>query len=88
MYLLYTTQTLIRITLKISIGFNALSQPLWHSMTLDVLLQIQRNSQCWFKVQWATSVMLTTHKMVLYIACGLENVNKKFISPYCKRPET
>ena len=38
-----TTQTLISITIKISIGLNALSLPLWHSKSIDVFLQIQRN---------------------------------------------
>ena len=33
-----TNQTLIKITMKISVGFTALSLPLWHSITVGVFL--------------------------------------------------
>ena len=42
MYIIYST--LISITIKISIKLNALSIPLWHSITFGVFLQIQGNS--------------------------------------------
>ena len=31
----YTIHTMIRITIKISIGLNVLRLPLWHSLTFD-----------------------------------------------------
>ena len=37
----YTPKTLISITIKISIRLNALSLPLWHSITFDFFFQIQ-----------------------------------------------
>ena len=40
------TQTLIGTTIKISIGLNELSLLLWHSITFDAFLQIQRKFQC------------------------------------------
>ena len=42
---IYTTQTLISITIKLSIGLNALSLPLWHLVTFEFFLQIQGNFQ-------------------------------------------
>ena len=59
----YTAQILIRITLKLFIGFNALYLPLWHSITFHVFLQIQRNFQSW-KFNWLQLFMQTIHLMV------------------------
>ena len=36
---------LIRITIKISAGLNAMNLQLWHSITFEMFLQNQRNSQ-------------------------------------------
>ena len=46
-----TTQTLISISIKISIGLNALSLPIWHSTTFDFFFKFNEifsgNWKCW-----------------------------------------
>ena len=53
--LIYTAQILISITIKISIGLNALVLPLWHLITFDIFLQMQQNFQWSLKMQCATT---------------------------------
>ena len=49
----YTTHTSISITIKIFIGLSALNLSLWHSITFDIFLQIQRKVQLSLKMQCA-----------------------------------
>ena len=42
---IYYSNVVISITIKVSTGLNALSLPLWHSISFDFFLQIHRNFQ-------------------------------------------
>ena len=67
---LYTTQTLMSIIIKISIGISALSILLWYSITFYVLLQIQRMFQWSSKMQWATTFKANHLLDILWMSIG------------------
>ena len=87
------TQTLIRVTMKISIRYNTTSLPLWHSITFDVFLQFQRNFQQLWKCNALQLVMQITHLTVPWMPAGLKLQNDTFSKfktflPYFNRSET